>query len=174
MSKTLSNIVIRNENLQTISQVTVVMRLIFIIIQFKILVVTQKLRERERERESYYLGILKLQTVVYGFQFTSPINKELRFSRDYYVKDYPEQHQFACHQLGIYRKTLQFQDSPVLKLSQSGSSPLVVDCLQLAGFLGALVCYTILCAYSQSLGLSLKTYACLHILYISWVFKTTQ
>ena len=42
----------------------------------------------------------------YGFQFTSPINKELKFSRDYYVKDYPEQHQFACHQLGICRKTL--------------------------------------------------------------------
>ena len=57
----------------------------------------------------------------------------------------------------------EFQDSPVLKLSQSGSSPLIVDCIQLAGFLGALVCYTISCVYSQSLGLSLKTYAYLHI-----------
>ena len=101
MLKTLSNIAIRNENLQTISQVTVVIRLVLLLSSFKILVVTQKLRERA------IIWISRsYMTVVYGFQFTSPINKELRFSRDYHVKDYPEQHQFACHQLGIYRKTL--------------------------------------------------------------------
>ena len=68
----------------------------------------------------------------------------------------------------------EFQDSPVLKLSQSGSSPSIVDCLQLAGFLGALVCYTISCVYfaksrPQSQNLCILAYP-----FISWVLKTTQ
>ena len=64
---------------------------IIIIIQFGILVVTWKLRE------SYYLDILKLYDSSLWFLVHITHYKELRFSRDYYVKNYPEQHQFACH-----------------------------------------------------------------------------
>ena len=56
MSKSLSNIVIRNENLQTISQVTVVIRLVLLLLSS---LGSQSLLRNFRE--SYYLDILKLQ-----------------------------------------------------------------------------------------------------------------